>query len=376
MFKEKAFCPYRICPLGAHIDHQLGIVSGFAIDKGIEVEYEKTDDGSIVLTSAEFAKKVEFSANTTPELEGDWADYLRGALVSLKRKHDVSYGIKAHIKGSLPIGGLSSSAAVIIAFLSALCRANNIKVSRSELISIAHWAENEYVGVKVGRLDQSCEIYSKKDHLLYLDIKDDTYELIPKSPDMKPFEIAVIFSGLERTLVGSKFNMRVDELKSAAYALKAFSRMEYGKIQDTYLRDVPQEVYDAYKDKLPKNWRKRAEHYYTEMERVKKGAEAWKNGDIEAFGKLSFASGNSSIVNFETGSAELKKLHEIMLETEGIYGGRFSGAGFKGCCMAIINPEYKDKIQFDITKKYLKEFPNLEKGFNIHFCKTADGVEL
>ena len=376
MFKEKAFCPYRICPLGAHIDHQLGIVSGFAIDKGIEVEYEKTDDGSIVLTSAEFAKKVEFSANTTPELESDWADYLRGALVSLKRKHDVSYGIKAHIKGSLPIGGLSSSAAVIIAFLSALCRANNIKVSRSELISIAHWAENEYVGVKVGRLDQSCEIYSKKDHLLYLDIKDDTYELIPKSPDMKPFEIAVIFSGLERTLVGSKFNMRVDELKSAAYALKAFSRMEYGKIQDTYLRDVPQEVYDAYKDKLPKNWRKRAEHYYTEMERVKKGAEAWKNGDIEAFGKLSFASGNSSIVNFETGSAELKKLHEIMLETEGIYGGRFSGAGFKGCCMAIINPEYKDKIQFEITKKYLKEFPNLEKGFNIHFCKTADGVEL
>ena len=376
MFKEKAFCPYRVCPLGAHIDHQLGIVSGFAIDKGIEVEYEKTDDGSIVLTSAEFAKKVEFSANTTPELESDWADYLRGALVSLKRKHDVSYGIKAHIKGSLPIGGLSSSAAVIIAFLSALCRANNIKVSRSELISIAHWAENEYVGVKVGRLDQSCEIYSKKDHLLYLDIKDDTYELIPKSPDMKPFEIAVIFSGLERTLVGSKFNMRVDELKSAAYALKAFSRMEYGKIQDTYLRDVPQEVYDAYKDKLPKNWRKRAEHYYTEMERVKKGAEAWKNGDIEAFGKLSFASGNSSIVNFETGSAELKKLHEIMLETEGIYGGRFSGAGFKGCCMAIINPEYKDKIQFEITKKYLKEFPNLEKGFNIHFCKTADGVEL
>lgn len=376
MFKEKAFCPYRVCPLGAHIDHQLGIVSGFAIDKGIEVEYEKTDDGSIVLTSAEFGKKVEFSANTTPELESDWADYLRGALVSLKRKHDVSYGIKAHIKGSLPIGGLSSSAAVIIAFLSALCRANNIKVSRSELISIAHWAENEYVGVKVGRLDQSCEIYSKKDHLLYLDIKDDTYELIPKNPDMKPFEIAVIFSGLERTLVGSKFNMRVDELKSAAYALKAFSGMEYGKIQDTYLRDVPQEVYDSYKDKLPENWRRRAEHYYTEMERVKKGAEAWRNGDIEAFGKLSFASGNSSIVNFETGSDELKKLHEIMLETEGIYGGRFSGAGFKGCCMAIVNPEYKDKIQFEITNKYLKEFPNLEKGFNIHFCKTADGVEM
>ena len=376
MSKEKAFCPYRVCPLGAHIDHQLGIVSGFAIDKGIEVEYEKTTDGSVVLTSAEFSKQVEFSTRILPELEGDWADYLRGAVVSLKRKHDVSYGIKAHIRGSLPIGGLSSSAAVIISFLSALCRANNIKVSRSELISIAHWAENEYVGVKVGKLDQSCEVYSKKDHLLYLDIKDDSYELIPKNPVMKPFEIAVIFSGVERTLVGSKFNMRVDELKSAAYAMKAFSGLEYGKFQDTCLRDVPQEVYDAYKRKLPENWRKRAEHYYTEMSRVQKGAQAWRNGDIETFGKLSFESGNSSIVNYETGSAELKKLHEIMLETEGIYGGRFSGAGFKGCCMALVNPEYKEKIEFEITKKYLKEFPNLEKGFNIHFCNTADGVEL
>lgn len=376
MYKEKAFCPYRVCPIGAHIDHQLGIVSGFAINKGIEVEYDKTDDGSVVLTSAEFSKKVEFSIKTLPEVEGDWADYLRGALVSLQRKYELSYGVKAHIMGSLPIGGLSSSAAVIIAFLSALCRANNIKVSRAELLEIALWAEREYVGVNVGKLDQSCEIYSKKDHLLYFDIKDDSYELIPKSENMKPFEIAIIFSGVERNLVGSKYNMRVDEIKSAAYALKAFSGMEYGKFSDTYLRDVPHEVYEAYKDKLPENWQKRAEHYYTEMIRVHKGAEAWKNGDIETFGKLSFESGNSSIVNYETGSAELKKLHEIMLETDGIYGGRFSGAGFKGCCMALVNPEYKDRIEYEITAKYLKEFPNLEKGFNIHFCNTADGVEI
>lgn len=376
MQREKVFCPYRVCPLGAHIDHQMGIVSGFAIDKGIEIEYERTSDGSVVLTSAEFPKKVEFSIHTCPELEKDWADYLRGAMVSLARKHELSYGVKAHVCGSLPIGGLSSSAAVIIAFLSALCRANDIKVSRAELIEIALWAEREYVGVSVGKLDQSCEIYSKKDHLLYLDTKDDSYELIPKMNKMKPFEIAIIFSGVERNLVGSKYNMRVDELKSAAYALKAFSGMEYGKFEDTYLRDVPHEVYEAYKDKLPENWRKRAEHYYSEFSRVQKGAEAWRNGDIETFGKLSFESGHSSIYNYETGSDELKKLYEIMLETEGIYGGRFSGAGFKGCCMAIVNPDFKEKIADKITKEYLKEFPNLEKGFNIHFCSTADGVEL
>ena len=376
MFSEKFFCPYRICPLGAHSDHQYGIVSGFAIDRGIEIEYDKTDDGSIVLTSNEFEKKVEFSLNKPIIKTGDWADYLRGAAASLKRNYDLSYGVKAHIKGSLPIGGLSSSAAVIIAFLGTLCRVNNIILSKNEIVETALWAENKFVGVSVGKLDQSCEVYSKKDHLLKIDTKDDSYELIPKHKDMPPFEFAVFFSGLERSLVGSKFNMRVDELKSAAYALMAFSGMEYGKFEDAVLRSVPKEVFEEYKHKLPENWRKRAEHFYTEFERVRNGAEAWRNGDIEEFGRLSFLSGESSIYNFETGSVQLKKIHEIMTETKGIYGGRFSGAGFKGCAMAIINPEYKEEIAYNVTKQYLKEFPELEGKFAVHFCNTADGVKL
>ena len=376
MSREKAFCPYRVCPLGAHIDHQYGVVSGFAIDKGIEIEYEKTADGSVSLTSSDFEKKVDFNINKPIQKENDWADYLRGATASLKRNHDLSYGIKAHVKGSLPIGGLSSSAAVIIAFLSALCRVNNIILSRNEMVMTALWAENEFVGVSCGKLDQSCEVYSKKNHLLYIDMKDDTYDLIPASGEMKPFEVAIFFSGLERNLVGSQFNMRVDELKSAAYALKAFSGMEYGKFTDTRLRDVPREVFEAYKERLPENWRKRAEHYYTEFERVQKGAEAWRKGDMEAFGRLSFESGHSSIVNYETGSEQLKKIHEIMLETDGIYGGRFSGAGFKGCAMALINPEYKEEIAFEMTQKYLMEFPELSGKFGVYFANTADGVEL
>lgn len=373
---EKTFCPYRVCPIGAHIDHQYGVVSGFAIDKGIEIEYEKTSDGKVFLVSSDFEKKVEFYINKPLVKENDWADYLRGATASLKRNYDLSYGIKAHIKGSLPIGGLSSSAAVIIAFLSALCRVNNIILSKNEMVMTALWAENEFVGVSVGKLDQSCEVYSKENHLLYMDMKDDSYELIEANKNMPPFEIAIFFSGLERSLVGSQFNMRVDELKSAAYALKAFSGMEYGKFSDTRLRDVPREVFENHKDKLPLNWRKRAEHYYSEFERVQNGKEAWRKGDIAEFGRLSFESGKSSIVNFETGSPQLKKIHEIMLETEGIYGGRFSGAGFKGCAMALINPEYKEEIMFNVTKKYLKEFPELEGKFGVYFAKTANGVAL
>ena len=207
-----------------------------------------------------------------------------------------------------------------------------------------------------------------------MDMLDDSYELIPAAPAMKPYEIAIFFSGLERSLAGSKFNMRVDECRSAAYALKAFAGMEYGKIEETQLRDVPYEVYLQYKDRLPENWRKRAEHWYSEYKRVEEGVEAWRRGDIETFGRLSFESGHSSIYNYETGSPELKKLYEIMTETEGIYGGRFSGAGFKGCCMALIDPAYREDILARVSKEYLAAFPEMEGKYTTCICKSADGV--
>ena len=208
-----------------------------------------------------------------------------------------------------------------------------------------------------------------------MDLQDDSYELIPCHPDMKPYKIAIFFSGLERSLAGSAFNMRVDECRSAAYALKAYAGMEYGKFNETYLRDVPYEVYLQYKDRLPENFAKRAEHWYTEYDRVQRGAEAWRKGDLEEFGRLSFESGRSSIYNWETGSPELKALYEIMTRTQGIYGGRFSGAGFKGCCMALIDPAWEESIVRSVSDAYLKEFPALEGKYSVHICHSADGVK-
>jgi galactokinase/galacturonokinase len=372
-----AFCPYRICPLGAHSDHQYGKITGLAIDRGIHIAYAAKQNGVVELVSLQFEKRAQWHVCSVPEdKQNDWADYLRGATQALAMRHPIKIGLCGVIEGSLPIGGLSSSAAVIISFLSALCRVNGIQLSAHEMIMTALQAENKYVGVSCGKLDQSCEVYSKKDHLLYLDTKDDSYELIPTAANMKPYKIAIFFSGIERTLAGSKFNMRVDECRSAAYALKAFAGMEYGKFQETFLRDVPREVYEAYKSRLPENWRKRAEHWYTEYERVCRGAEAWRAGDLDTFGRLSFESGHSSIYNYETGSPELKTLYEIMRTTDGIYGGRFSGAGFKGCCMALIDPAYEEEIRTRVTQAYLSAFPALADKYSVHICESADGVCL
>lgn len=375
--EHTAFTPYRVCPLGAHSDHQLGKITGFAIDKGIYIAYGPKMNGIIEISSLQFPKRAQWHVISVPqEKQDDWADHLRGATIALNRRYPLRVGLCAVLDGELPIGGLSSSAAVIITFLSALCHLNGISLLPSELIEISQEAENKYVGVSCGRLDQSCEVYCRKDNLLYLDLQSGSYELIPQSADMKPYEIAVFFSGLERSLASSKFNMRVDECRSAAYALKAFSGMEYGKFEETNLRDVPYEVYLQYKDKLPENWAKRAEHWYTEFARVEAGAEAWRRGDIEEFGRLSFESGYSSVHNWETGSPELIRLYEIMTQTDGIYGGRFSGAGFKGCCMALIDPAYESEILENVARKYLASFPKLAGKYSAHICHTADGVKL
>ncbi len=372
-----SFCPYRVCPLGAHVDHQLGKVTGFAIDKGIHIAYSPKQNGVIELSSLQFPKRAQWHVRAVPEeKQDDWADYLRGATKELAAVYPLRTGLSGVIEGSLPIGGLSSSAAVTISFMKALCTVNGIHLEDRDLILMAKAAENNYVGVSCGKLDQSCEVYSKKDHLLYLDTLDDTFELIPTSPDMKPYAIAIFFSGVERTLAGSKFNMRVDECRSAAYALKAYSGMEYGKFNETYLRDIPRDVFERYKDRLPDNWRKRAEHCFNEIDRVERGAEAWRKGDIEEYGRLCFESGRSSIEVWETGSPELKKIYDIMTRTEGIYGGRFSGAGFKGCCMALIDPASKDSIFRKVEEEYLSAFPDLKGHYASFLCHSADGVTI
>lgn len=372
-----AFCPYRVCPIGAHSDHQLGKITGLAVDKGIHMAYRPKRSGIVEVRSLNFSTRAQWHIKAVPEqCEHDWADYLRGATWALAKRYPLQVGICGVIEGSLPIGGLSSSASVIITFLSALCKVNNIHLTQHEMIMTALDAENNYVGVSCGKLDQSCEVYSKKNHLLYLDTKDDSYELISQHPDMKPYKIAIFFSGIERTLAGSAFNMRVDECRSAAYALKAYAGMPYGKFQETNLRDVPYEVYLQYKDRLPENFAKRAEHWYTEYQRVQQGAEAWRRGDLETYGSLSFESGRSSIYNWETGSPELKTLYEIMTRTDGIYGGRFSGAGFKGCCMALIDPTYEESVLEQVGLEYLKAFPDLKGKYSAHICESADGVAL
>lgn len=371
------FAPYRVCPLGAHVDHQHGLVSGFAIDKGVDLWFNITEDGSVRLKSHSFPGDVSLRVDDKTRVkEGNWGDYVRGAKYALRKRFELKRGIEGEIAGSLPIGGLSSSAAVLIAYVMAFAKANDIALTKMETIKIASEAEREYIGLNNGILDQACIALGEKGKLLFLDTATEQYRLIDPGEDLAAYEIAIIFSGLTRSLVNSDYNLRVSECKTAAWCMQAYKEQPIKPLDQTFLRDVPYEMYEATKDRMPARFARRAEHFYTEYRRVRKGVTAWESGNMELFGQLIKSSCESSIHNYECGSPELIKIYNILKDLKGVYGGRFSGAGFKGAVIAFVDPKHKEAVEKAITEQYLATYPEYKKTFGIYWVHSTDGARF
>ncbi len=419
-YQYHIFSPYRVCPLGAHVDHQHGLVTGFAIDKGVDLWWTPSgspclggegpsqspclgggNGGSHVhLESRTFDGVVDFEIDKPSQVrEKNWGDYARGAKYALRKRFELTRGITGVIQGSLPVGGLSSSAAVLIAYVMAFAKANDIKLQPFEVVKIASEAEREYIGLNNGLLDQACIALSKKNQLLFLDCDSDEYRVIPfggKTPSGSPcvggelesslnredlggslpFEIGIFFSGLTRSLVNSDYNLRVYECKTAAWNMLAYADQPLKTFDKTFLRDIPKESYEKTRDIMPARFARRAEHFYSEYRRVRQGVTAWETGNLQLFGKLSFDSCESSIHNYECGSPELIAIYNIMHKLPGVYGGRFSGAGFKGAVIAMVDPKYKTQIEEELTKQYLEQFPEYEKTFKVYWVKPDDGARF
>ena len=172
--------PYRICPLGAHIDHQLGPVTAMAIDRAVHVAYAPML-GEVRLSSLDFPGEVAFSLAHVPDRrDGDWGKFARGAVRVLQQRYPLRSGIQGVTAGRLDGGGLSSSAAIGVALLLALEEANGLTtITRQENIALDLAIENEYLGLRIGILDQSAILLSRRDQLTYIDCRTREHELIP-----------------------------------------------------------------------------------------------------------------------------------------------------------------------------------------------------
>ena len=258
----------------------------------------------------------------------------------------------------------------------ALAKANGIALQPFEVVQIASEAEREYIGLNNGLLDQACIALGKKDGLLFLDCDSNEYRIIKRNPAMPDFELGIFFSGLTRSLINSDYNLRVFECKTAAWNMLAYTDQPLKTFDKTFLRDIPKATFEKTRIAMPQRFARRAEHFYSEYRRVRQGVTAWETGNLKLFGKLSFDSCESSIHNYECGSPELIAIYEIMRTLPGIWGGRFSGAGFKGACIAIVDPAYKADIERELTRRYLEQFPEYENTFKCYFVKPDDGARF
>ncbi|WOK92690.1 galacturonokinase [Canna indica] len=385
--------PYRICPLGAHIDHQGGTVTAMTINMGILLGFVPSDDAEVLLQSGQFHGEVKFrvdDAQCPKEVcdEPDWARYPRGAVYALQSKgYHLTKGIIGFICGSDEhSSGLSSSAAVGVAYLLALERANCKTMLPEDNIELDRIIENEYLHLKNGILDQSAILLSKYGFLTWMDCKtrkhDSVYfsELQNRqwSQGQAAFKILLAFSGLKEPLMrNSGYNARVSECKEAAETL--LDAAGNGNLEPL-LCNVDPIFFEEHKDMLKPNLAKRAFHYFSENNRVKEGLKAWASGNLDDFGRLISASGRSSIENYECGCKEMIDLYEILLKAPGVLGARFSGAGFRGCCLALVDADVAEEAAAFVQQEYKKVQPVLASKLSqdrlVLICEPGDSAHV
>ena len=248
-----------------------------------------------------------------------------------------------------------------------------MSLSLADNIRLDQAIENGYLGLKNGILDQSAILLSQKGFLTVIDCASATHELIPWSNTMPDFDILIAQSGLREALVSTGYNTRVDECTQAArILLDAVGRSG----REPLLGNITFEEYEMHKNLLSGALAKRARHFFTESERVRLGIDAWRTGDLKTFGRLIAESGRSSIDNYECGSKPLIDLYHILIETDGVYGARFSGAGFRGCCVALVNPQKSSAAIEQIQSAYCAKHPDLSKNAPVFICQPDNGAMI
>lgn len=341
--------------MGAHVDHQGGVVLGRTLKIGTTLDYEPLTCDTIQISSDLF-EATQFKIGDLDKTH--WSRYAQAAA----RVLDVKTGMKAHVHGSLVGSGLSSSASVGLAYLKALADVNGIVLSREQLVHLDYELEHDQLGLQNGLLDPLTIVYGQRDALLFMDTITASITAIPDSPSSGAAWI-VAYSGVSRELTKSGFNGRVQECCQAASMLKEGAHI---------LSDVPREIFEEKKMSLPVNLRKRAEHFFTETDRVRKGAVLWTESNLERFGRLMNQSCESSIMNYESGSDILIELHEVVSDTNGIYGSRFSGGGYGGCVVALAKRERAEIACAAIFEKFKAKHPELL--CKVFVAETGDGI--
>ena len=240
---------------------------------------------------------------------------------------------------------------------------NEIELTNEQLVHLDFELERYELGLQNGLLDPMSIIYGRNNALLFMDTV--TGSVTPIFDPVSGDSVWIVaYSGISRELTKSGFNLRVAECHAAAASLQNGAWK---------LGDIPREIFEAKKMSLPENLRKRAEHFFSEVERVHLGRRAWAVPDAARFGQLMDQSCESSIRNYESGSEVLIQLHEIISATNGVFGSRFSGGGYGGCVVALAKRDLAGNACAEIAEKFSALYPELHS--QVFVAETGDGLQ-
>ena len=366
--------PYRVCPIGAHSDHQHAPVLATAIDAHTVLSFVAAPGAEVTLTSENFPGVVRFDLRA-PDAPGgaEWGRYARAAAWALRQRlPSPPRGLRGLVGGPLPGGGLSSSASVLLAYLTALAHVNGLEIAPRDLVLFSQRAENEFVGLASGVLDPAAIVGSRRGQLLAIDTRDVRWEPVVSAAEAPACSFLVVFTGTRRSLTGTGFNQRVEECRRAAQELSRLA----GLPATGFLGELPDAVFEAHLPRLEAALQRRARHVFTERARVLRGMQRWRRGELAEFGALMNESCRSSLENYQTGSPELACLQRVLESTPGVLGSRFSGAGFGGCCVALVLAEAAQEARERALAEFRRQLPALAGRATALLALGEDGVRL
>lgn len=349
----RASAPGRIEFIGNHTDYNGGWVLGATIDRRVEVALRRRSDRRVRLESEASVPTVDVGLDRIEKQSGkrDWANYVLGMLEVLRAEGLVlDAGFDLRVGSTLPVGaGLSSSAALELASGAAMSAAYGGGYTRGELARLAQRAENEFVGVPCGLLDQAVVALGGADRLVRLDARTEEATAVPFPPETG---IWIFRTHQAHALSESGYQERHDEARAALHRLQAL----LGESTIQHLVDVSPSQLESVKDQLPETLYRRARHVSTEHRRVERAVQLLEEERYDAVGELLFASHESSRVNYENSTRELDFVVEELRHREGVLGARLTGAGFGGAVMAWTESDFGSAEAEVVATAYKKQF--------------------
>ncbi len=341
--------PGRVNLIGEHTDYNDGFVLPMAIEKEIVMLGQLRNDRRVRVFDFGYNTEIDFSLDKLiPLRKNTWANYLMGVVDEIQKAGYILQGANLIFRSNIPRkAGLSSSAALEVVTALAMTELNSLKIEPVKMARLCQQAENNFVGVACGIMDQYVSCLGQKNHALFIDCRSNNYEPIPFKGHN--YQIVICNSKIQRSLVNSEYNKRREECR---IAVEFFNHKLTSEIRA--LRDVTIEEFKKYQGQLPETIARRARHVISENYRVQAGVQALREENFSAFGKLMVESHRSLKNDYEVSCAELDLLVDLALKQEGVLGARMTGAGFGGCTVNLLKRDYIDAFKKSVKNEYKK----------------------